>query len=363
MTSHRYAVILAGGSGTRFWPESRKRRPKQVLPITGKKPMIVETAARLAGLVPPSRILVVTHEEQAVTIRKLLPKLPKQNILAEPQAKNTAASIGWAASWIEDSPESVLFVLPADHAIADAERFRADLRAAGEAAQAGGLFTFGIRPSFPATGYGYLERGAASARPGGKPVHRVARFTEKPPRAEAERFLASGNYFWNSGMFVWRKDAILAAVETHLPDLHAALGRLSAMRGKKNYPATLRREYARLASISVDYGIMEKAREVFMLEAGFPWSDVGSWLALYELRRREGESNVAAFPGGGDFLARDCRGVLAFSEEKHLVAGIGVENLVIVHTADATLVCRRDRAEEVKHIVEELQRRKRKDLL
>lgn len=362
MNAKAYAVVLAGGSGTRFWPESRQRRPKQILPITGKKPMIVETISRLSGLVPAKRILVITHESQAAALRQLLKQVPRENILAEPMAKNTAASIGWAASWIEED-DAILFVLPADHAIESKAQFQADLRAAGQAAAQGGLLTIGIRPSYAATGYGYLERGEKASRVANRSIHRVARFTEKPPREQAQRFLAAGNYYWNSGMFVWRKDAILAAIAQFLPQTAKALEKIRAARRSKGFLRKLDRAYREIPSISVDYGVMEKARDVFFLEASFRWSDVGSWPALYDLLRKEGESNVAAFPGGGEFLSIDCRGTLAFSEEKHLIAGIGVENLVIVHTPDATLVCTRDRAEEVKKIVEQLQARKRRELL
>lgn len=357
-----YAVILAGGSGTRFWPVSRSTRPKQLLPITGKKAMIVETFERMRPLVSPKNVWVVTHESQAKAIAKLLPQIPKKNILAEPLAKNTAASIGWAAATIGDlDPDATLAVLPADHAIEPKEKFQNDLLKAAQLAAKGDLFTFGIRPSFPSSGYGYLERGARLSTDA--PVYKVKRFTEKPDRATAERFLAAGNYYWNGGIFVWRQDAIRGAIESLMPKLHQALEKILVAQKKRNAKGALKKIFASLDSISIDYGVMEKAPNVCLLETSFNWSDVGSWTALALLMQKPGQPNVEIFPGGGEFLQKDSSDCLVFSEEGHTIAAIGMKNVVIVRTPDATLVCPRERAEEVKNLVEELQRRKQKELL
>jgi mannose-1-phosphate guanylyltransferase len=337
------AVIMAGGSGTRFWPLSRRARPKQVLPVLGGPSMIRRTVDRLAPAFDPARILVVTAREQAGLLRAELPMLPAANILEEPVGRDTAAAIGLAAVEVERrAPGGSFAVLPADHYIDDPAKFQAALEQARLAARGGTLVAFGIPPRYPATCYGYLRRGEPLGRPG---VHRVARFCEKPPLAAAESFLKEGGYFWNGGIFVWEARSLLDAVAKHLPELSAGLREIAAD------PGALDRVYAKLPRISIDYGVMEKADRVAMVEAPFEWDDVGSWSAAADRRPRDAQGN--AFDG--DVVAADVRNSLVLSAEPgHVVGVLGLEDVVVVHTPDATLVCSKRRAEDLKLLVEAL---------
>jgi len=365
-----HAVIMAGGSGTRFWPESRVCRPKQFLPITGGRPMLAETVERLGDLVPPERTWVVTNSRQADGAREACPELREDRILIEPCGRNTAACIGLAATVLAaENPQAVMAVLPADHAIAPAEAFQRTLQAGAEvAAEPGCLVTFGIPPARPATGYGYIHRGRKLAAVGGITCYEVESFTEKPDRPTAERYRAEGTWFWNSGIFLWRADTILAAIRKALPDLSRgleALG-LAARDGSWQTPlftAELERIYPKLPSISIDHGVMEAAEGVRMLETPFRWSDVGSWQALFEEIGPDGAGNASVFPEGGLLLAEDSSGILAYSGTAGTIAVLGLQDVVVVRTADAVLVARRDRAEEVKALVERLRAMGREDLL
>lgn len=344
-----YAVIMAGGSGTRFWPASRRDRPKQYLPISGAEPLLTQTLARLADLVPIERVLVVTARSQVAEVRRTLPALPESNILAEPSARNTAPCVAWAADEIgRRSPESLQVVLPADHVIRPVQAFQRTLRAAleeGEDSRA--LITFGIRPTFPATGFGYIESGERCSTRDGLDVLRVRRFVEKPDLERAKQFLAAGSFSWNAGIFVWRTDAILAAVAEHTPEIARGLDEIA--RG-----ASLDAIYPRLPSVSIDVGVMERARDVRMLAIDYFWSDVGSWTALPEVLQADADDNFTT--GGTALTARDAHGNIVYGESGQLTALIGVDNLVIVRAGNAVLVCPRDRAQEVKGLVERLQR-------
>ncbi len=344
-----FAVLMAGGSGTRFWPASRAARPKQFLPIPGPASMLAATYARLAGLVEPERVLVVTAAAQAQLVRRALPALPAKNVIEEPEGRNTAACIALAALEIERrAPESIQFVLAADHAIRPLERFQATLRAAAEAARSeDGLFTLGVRPDHPATGYGYILAGAELRRSQGLSVLRVERFVEKPDRATAEAFLASGRYFWNAGLFVWSTRAILAALETHMGELVTVLRAAGT-------PAALAAAYARLASVPVDKGVLERAANVRMLPIDYSWSDVGSWSALARVLEPDAEGNWPALSGGARLLALESEGCVAYAEGPELIALLGVRDLVVVRAGTATLIVPRERAEDVKLLVERL---------
>ena len=347
-----YAVIMAGGSGTRFWPASRAARPKQFLPISGGAPMIEETRLRLEGLVAPEHVLVVTAASQAAAVRAALPGLPPENLIAEPEARNTAPAVALAAFEIaRRDPEAIQVVLPADHVISPPEAFRASLAAAAEEAASGDvLLTFGIRPTEPATGYGYIEAGDRLHERRGVPVHAVAKFHEKPLRERAEEYVASGRFFWNAGIFVWSTAAILAAVERHLPVMHAGLEAWAL--GERQ----LDEVYTSLDKQPVDTAILERAANVRMMPIDYSWNDVGSWAALPELGDPDADGNWISTSDGARVVSIDSTSNVVYAEGKRVVALIGTHDLVVVQTEDATLVCPRDRAQEVKQIVESLRK-------
>jgi mannose-1-phosphate guanylyltransferase len=344
-----FAVIMAGGSGTRFWPASRSRRPKQFLPMQGDRAMIAETCARLEGLVPLERVLVVTNESQRALVTEALPELPPENVLAEPAARNTAPCVAWAAAEVaRRCADSVQVVLPSDHVIRPTEAFRRTLAAAARAAAAGdALMVFGVQPDHPATGYGYIEAGAEVAREDGIPVLEVVRFVEKPDRARAETFLASGRFLWNSGMFVWHTRAIRAAVAEHVPELARGLDSLES-------GAALAEVYPGLPSVAIDVAVLEKAGNVRMLPIDYSWNDVGSWAALPDVHAADAQGNWAVLGRGARIVAEDSTGCVTWVEGQEVVALVGVKDLVVVRAGDATLVCPRERAQDVKRIVERL---------
>jgi mannose-1-phosphate guanylyltransferase len=349
MKPELFAVIMAGGSGTRFWPASRRARPKQFLPISGGKPMIAETCARLAGVVPWERTLVVTAESQTELVAAALPALPRSNILAEPAARNTAPCIAFAAEEVaRRAANAVQVVLPADHVIRPLESFQRTLAAAvAEAAASDVLVIFGVRPDHPATGYGYIECGATLGNRDGVPLFAVQRFVEKPERARAEAFLAGGRHLWNSGMFVWSTAAIRSALERHAPAIAAGFARVRA-------GVSLAQVYPELPSVAVDVAVLERASNVRMLPIDYNWSDVGSWSALPELHARDATGNWPVLTGGARLVAEDSRACLVYAEGPEVVALVGVSDLVVVRAGNATLVCPRSRAQDVKRIVERL---------
>lgn len=347
-----HTVILAGGSGTRFWPLSRRDRPKQFLDLLGDGSLIRATWERVVELTGPERVYVVTSDLLAAGVREHLPGLPTENLLVEPAPRNTAAAIGLAAAVIgARDPEAILAVLPADHVIRPAERFRATLTEAAALADADDVIvTIGIPPRSPHTGYGYIRRGAAVEGAAGElPVHTVEAFEEKPDAGRAATFVASGQHSWNAGIFVWRAATILSALAQHLPATRDALGRIASAWGSETRAQVLREEYEALERISIDYAVLEKADRVLTIEAPFSWSDVGGWAALHELLSAEADPN-GNVSRDGTLTALDARDNLVVGDGR-LVALLGVEGLVVVQTRDATLVCPRDRAEEVKEIV------------
>ena len=414
------AVLLAGGRGTRFWPRSRIRTPKQLLDITGQGTMLRETASRLAPLIPLRNLWAVTNIEQASAVRSQLPGVPAFHILAEPVGRNTAAAIGLAAIHLaHEHGDALMAVLPSDSYVADAARYRSLVRAALELARTpGNLVVLGIPPARPETGYGYIERAGVLARPRSVAAYAVRRFTEKPPLPLARKYVASGKYFWNAGMFFWLASTFLEDLQRFLPATHAALDELSESIGTKRYASALRRIYPHLENISVDYAVMEPATRlraegrgfnpavappelarqksahfrgselqlrhkrpkrsgalapeeppsdssraprdprVFMIPAKIGWSDIGSWAAVYELLAAHPSANVSAGPS----FTLDASGNYLWSPKK-FVAAIGVRDLVLVETDDALLLCPRDRSQDVGKIVKWLESKKFSKLL
>ena len=362
-----HAVILAGGRGTRFWPHSRTRTPKQLLNIVGKQTMLEQTVARLRPLVSPDHIWSVTNAEQTAALKRHLPPASRKRVLTEPIGRNTAAAIGLAAIHIRHAAkgDALMAVLPADHFIAQPEKYRRIVAAALDIArEPGGMVVLGIPPTRPETGYGYVERMGGSIASGDFPAYAVRRFTEKPALAVAQEYVATGNYQWNAGMFFWRASTFLDNLQRHLPKTHAELEKLATFIGTRSYERKLRAVYPKLENISVDYAILERATQqsgtpqVFVIPAEIGWGDIGSWAAVYELLAKQPDENV--FAGRGHAL--DASGNFLYSPSK-FVAAIGVKDLVVVETPDALLICPRDRAQDVSKIVKYLEEQKRWELL
>lgn len=350
------AVILAGGRGTRFWPLGRAARPKQFLAIAGSRPMLAETARRIQSLVPPKRTLVVADAAATRLARRLLPRVPRANFLVEPEARNTAPALLLATArvWLED-PEAVVAVLPSDHLIRDEKRFLAVLEAAIEAAARGkALVVFGVRPEYPATGYGYIRHDrTTSKRIGSVDFYPVTAFKEKPSLSLADEFLASGDYAWNSGMFVWRADVFAETLASCAPELEPAWkGLVEALRARSG--PKLRAAFRRAPRLSIDHALMEKASGVLVADADFGWSDVGAWSSLYDIWPRDRDGNAFRGPG----LALDARDCLVWSPRR-LTALVGVKNLIVVDSDDALLVCDAALDQRVKDVVETLKRSKK----
>ena len=352
-----YIVILAGGSGTRFWPLSRAARPKQLISITGDRSMLQRTVERVLPLYP-KRILIITNHLQAdETERQMQPydSVPI-DVIAEPAARNTAPAIGLAAALIAArDPSGTMVVLPADHFIKNEKMLRDTLVFAAASARNGFLVTLGIQPSRPETGYGYIEARMDSHDPDlSRGPFPVARFVEKPPLAEALRYLEEGNFFWNSGMFIWRADTILDEMKTFMPALHEKLVPLmqaSTESGLDDLKERIASLYEDIESVSIDYGVMEKSSRVQMVPVEMGWSDVGSWSALPEVIEPDRDGTVCVNAAG--HIAIDSSDCLIYADGK-MVATVGVHNVVIVSTKDAILVCDRERCQDVKKVVEQL---------
>lgn len=376
-----YALILAGGSGTRLWPYSRRNRPKQLLALVGETSMLEQSVTRLAPLVPPERVFVLTAAAYAAEVRTALPQIPPDQVVGEPAALGTAAAIGLGMTLVRArDPEAVMCVVTADHLIAPEDAFRAALADAARVAAAGWLVTFGVRAAAPETSFGYIEFGrrlgaedlstaafAATASPStvdpdtadqvtlsAEPLpeaYTVARFVEKPDRATAEGYIAAGTYAWNSGMFAWTAPILAAEIARHLPDLAARLGEIGAAVGRPDFEARLAEIWSRVTDrTTIDYGIMERSDRVACLPAHFQWRDIGAWDSLKAALPADAEGNAVV----GEHLGQGTHGSLIFAKGGRLVATIGVENLVIVDTGDALLVCALDRVQEVKAIVARL---------
>ncbi|HKN26192.1 MAG TPA: sugar phosphate nucleotidyltransferase [Candidatus Acidoferrum sp.] len=367
-----HAVILAGGRGTRFWPRSRTRTPKQLLNIIGKSTMLQQTVERLRALIPSDRIWSVTNAEQAAALRKQLPPAARKKVLTEPLGRNTAAAIALAAIHIRHATkgDALMAVLPADHYIAQPERYRKIVSAALDVARAEDrMVVLGIPPTRPETGFGYIESKELPFAADGFSVFPVRRFTEKPELAVAKEYVASGRYQWNAGMFFWRVSTFLNALRKFLPETHEAIELLCTHIGKHSYESQLKKIYPKLENISVDYAILERAaaagesaaqqtNNVFVIPADVGWSDIGSWAAVYELLAKTPGENILAGPG----QTLDAEGNFLWSPGK-FVAAVGVRDLVVVETDDALLICPRDRAQDVGKIVKSLEQRKLTGLL
>ncbi|MBK6941875.1 MAG: NTP transferase domain-containing protein [Planctomycetes bacterium] len=355
-----HAVIMAGGSGTRFWPKSRARLPKQLLSLVTGQPLLVDTVVRLDGLFARERVRVITNSAYADASRALLDGVPARNVVAEPCGRDTAACIALAATLIDrDDPDAVVCVLPADHVVSPAADFRAAIARAIDVVRTrpDALLTFGVKPTRAATGYGYIERGDTLGSSRGVPFFRVASFREKPDAATAQRFVDSGQFSWNAGVFVFRARTMMHAIERHLPDLAAAVPAIADEWASTGSITQAR--YAELRKISIDYGVFEKERDVVVMEATFGWDDVGSFAALSRVLPHDSRGNAVV----GSATVLDAKDNVVLSEPGHHVALLGVEGLVVVHTDDATLVCRRDDAERVKEIVAQLERGGHRELL
>jgi mannose-1-phosphate guanylyltransferase len=360
--SNFYPVILAGGRGTRFWPLSRKKRAKQLLALDGKQTMIQQTVARLLPLAPAKRFWIITNEDLRTAIAKQLPKLPKTQMLAEPVGRNTAPAIGLAAFLLlRENPEAVLGLFPSDHVIGDEARYRETLERGIEIAAAGtNIVVLGIRPNRAETGYGYIEAGSDFQ---GKAL-RVRRFTEKPDAKKAAEFVTAGNYFWNSGMFLWSARTLADALREHLPKTAALLEEIAAAFGTRKFAATFRKLYPKCENISVDYAVLEPrsakgeyAGNIFCLPADFGWNDLGSWTALHEHHTAKSsppEGNLVA--ASGVFLM-NARGNYVYAPGK-FVAAVGVSDLVVVETPDALLITTRQHAQDVGKVVKYLDEKK-----
>lgn len=347
-----YAVIMAGGIGSRFWPRSRQAHPKQFLNVFGDLTLIQNTVARLQGLIPPERCYVVTHERYVDETSDQLPAIPRENVLAEPVSRNTAPCIEYAAlKLIAEDPDATMIVLPADHVVRNVRRFQEVLRTARNKAQEPGtLVTIGIDPTHPETGYGYVQFEAQTENGPDEPrAHPVRTFAEKPDLATAERFLDSGDFLWNSGMFVWRADTILQQIEFHLPQVHEAFEPVRAVVNAPGEGTAVEEAYSKSPHISIDYGVMERAEKVFVVPGSFGWSDIGDWRTVYELSDKDEHGNALQ----GNVIVHDSSRCLV-QADRRLVVLVGVHDGVVVDTEDALLVCNRESAQQVKNVVDYL---------
>jgi mannose-1-phosphate guanylyltransferase len=350
---HYYALIMAGGGGTRLWPLSRGSTPKQFLPLVEDDSMFRVSVTRLAPLFTPDRIYVVAGERYADALRADAPEIPEQNFILEPSARDSApaAGLGLAVIAARD-PQATVVILTADHHIADKEGFRNALAAAADMAQAGNIVTLGITPDHPSTGFGYIRRGEPLMRARNLQGYHSLGFTEKPTEVRAAEFLASGEYSWNSGMFIWRADVALGEYARQQPAMHALLRNISAAVDAPAYPAVLAENWAKIEKISIDYAIMEHAQRMAVIPIDIGWSDVGSWSALYDVLPQDADGNI---------IKGDVPEAIHIKSQNTLYVGdkmvvtIGVNDLIIIQTEDALLICHKDRAQDVKEVVKRLQ--------
>jgi mannose-1-phosphate guanylyltransferase len=352
MANALYALILAGGTGERFWPLSRRARPKQLLRLVAKQTLLEQAVTRLEGLVPAERLLILTNVEQEAAVRELLPQVPKANIVAEPAKRDTAAAVALGVGWVAARDHSAtMIVLPADHVINDTAAFQKTLTAAAAAAEeTGALVTIGIKPTWACPGYGYIEQGEAvrlRTVSDESAIHRVSRFREKPNADLAESFVRKGNFRWNAGMFVWSVPSVLSEFNRHTPELASFI---SQIRAPDNFQKTLRDRFASLPRISFDYAIMEKADRVLVVEAAFDWDDVGSWRAVSKYFQNDGQGNAA----NCEITAVESSNNIVFNPDGARIALLGVHNLIVVRTPDAILICHRHQAEKIKNLLGQL---------
>jgi mannose-1-phosphate guanylyltransferase len=363
-----YAVIMAGGSGTRFWPASRKMRPKQLLALSGQRTMLQSTSDRLAGLIPVERQLILTNRLLVDPIAEQLPLIPVENLVGEPAKRDTAPCIGLAAALIaHQDPDAIMAVMPSDHVIGTDTQFCAAITAAERLVldDPARIVTFGIKPTYPAESFGYIQRGAvieATENPADSPptkCYAVDRFREKPDRKTAAEYMKSGDYYWNSGIFVWKASTILGALETKTPGLFARIRRIADAIGTPDYDVVLEREFSAIEGTSIDYAVMESYPNVAVIEAPFHWDDVGSWQSLGRLHDADEHGNTVV----GNHLGIDSTGSIIFGDSDHTIVTIGVDDLIVVQTKDATLVAPKSAEERVREVVKRLQDSGRTDCL
>ena len=347
---------MAGGGGTRLWPISRKETPKQLLPLLGKETLFQSTVARLEKLFSPDRILVVTVAEQAREMQNQVPAIPVENYLIEPSPRGTASVVALAAAVLQKrDPQAIMAVQTADHYIRNRDLFNYLIRAAFEVAQQNYLVTLGITPTYPSTGYGYIQQGEPLDGEHKYPVYTVRRFKEKPDEQTAQELLRSGDHSWNSGMFVWRVDTILAEIKRQMPPLFGVVTKIAAAWGTSEQDEVVEANWFDLKSQTIDYGVMEKAKKVAVLPAGgLGWSDVGSWDSLFEVLLPDMNGNVAT---NAQHLALDTNNTLVYSNtDERLVVTIGLDDIVVVDAGDVLMVCKVDQSQKVKDVVEHLKK-------
>lgn len=354
---HTYAVIMAGGGGTRLWPVSRKEKPKQLLPLLGDETLFQSTVRRLEKLFPPGRILVVTVEEQAREMKQQALEIPEENYLIEPAPRGTASVVGLAATvLLKRDPNASMAILPSDHFVRNVDLFHYLLKAAFDVAETGYLVTLGITPTQPSTAYGYIQQGEPLNGQYKYPTYKVKRFIEKPDEQTAQQLLRTGDHSWNSGMFVWRADAILNEIDRQMIELGSVLKKISSAWGTNQQDAALNENWRNLNVETVDYGIMEKAERVAVLPAGgLGWSDVGMWSSLFEVLLPDMDGNIAT--NSSLHLAHETHNTMVYGgSTDRLIVTIGVDDMVIVDTGDALLVCKADQSQRVKEVVEHLKK-------
>lgn len=348
-----YAVILAGGRGERFWPLSTTRRPKQLLSLVGDEPLMAQAVSRLEGLIPPERIFVITNEDLVEATRDSIPVVPSKQIIGEPMGRDTAPAVALGALLVKaEDPGAAFCVLTADHVIGDLDVFRKTLREGMKLARSRDvLITIGIEPQGPSTGYGYIEAGEPDRQAAGVEFFRAKRFVEKPDLETAEEYVRSGRYFWNSGMFIWSVSALEKGLKAHRPPLAEMMDRLAGKVGRGDFLQSVQAEYENLEKISIDYALMEKADNIVMAKGVFAWDDVGSWPALENHFTPDQAGNVVI----GETEGLDAGSNIVYSKDR-LTALLGVENLVVVQAEGVTLVCAKDRAQDIKKLVEQVRK-------
>jgi mannose-1-phosphate guanylyltransferase len=364
MSEHTYAVIMAGGGGTRLWPVSRKEKPKQLLPLIGQETLFQSTVKRLENLFTPERILVVTVEEQAREMRLQVPEIPEENYLIETSPRGTASVVGLAAAVLHKrDKDASMAILPSDHFIRNRDLFHYLLNAAFDVAENGYLVTLGITPTQPSTAYGYIQQGEPLDGQYKYPTYNVKRFIEKPDEQTAQKLLRTGDHSWNSGMFVWRADTILGEIDRQMPELGGALKKISSAWGTDQQDAVLTENWRDLKVETVDYGIMESAEQVAVLPAGgLGWSDVGMWSSLFEVLLPDMDGNIAT--NSSLHLAHETHNTLVYGDSsERLIVTIGVDDMVVIDTGDVLMICKSDQSQKVKDVVEHLRKHRQEKFL
>lgn len=352
-----YAVIMAGGVGSRFWPRSKQDKPKHLLNIFGESTLLQDTVARIEGLIPKDNTYIITNDTQKPRVVEQAAGIPVENILSEPFGKNTAACIGFASAVIKrKDPEAVTVVLPSDHFIQNVELFQETLKKGIRYAnELNGLVTIGMKPTKPETGYGYIQIDEKRDTNG---VTKALTYAEKPNFSTAQRFVNSGDFLWNSGIFIWRVDVILEEIKKHMSDLFDSITEIEKALGDEKFQSKLKTIYGQIRRISIDYGLMEKSENVYIMKGEFDWIDAGSWDAIYELSVKDSEGNAKV----GEIYTEETFDSYVFTPKK-FTAVIGVENLIVIETDDSLLICDRNNAQNVKHVIDYLKMKNRTDLL